>query len=74
MLLCENQEGYRNLIKLVSTAYLDGFYYKPRIDTDLLAAHSKGLIGMSACLRGHIPETLLSDKHLIGLENFQHPS
>ena len=63
VLLCENQEGYRNLIKLVSTAYLEGFYYKPRIDTDLLAAHSKGLIGMSACLRGHIPETLLSDKY-----------
>src|SRR6478672_2728170 len=63
VLLCENQEGYRNLIKLVSTAYLDGFYYKPRIDTDLLAQHSKGLIGMSACLRGHIPETLLSDKY-----------
>src|SRR4051794_9233155 len=63
VLLCENQEGYRNLIKLVSTAYLEGFYYKPRIDTDLLAAHSKGLIGMSACLRGHIPEMLLSDKY-----------
>jgi len=63
VLLCENQDGYKNLIDLVSTAYLDGFYYKPRIDTDLLARHSKGLIGMSACLRGHIPETLLSDKH-----------
>src|SRR5215468_3911850 len=63
VLLCENQEGYRNLIKLVSTAYLDGFYYKPRIDNDLLAQHSKGLIGMSACLRGHIPETILSDKY-----------
>src|SRR5450432_3197365 len=63
VLLCENQEGYKNLIDLVSTAYLDGFYYKPRIDTDLLAQHAKGLIGMSACLRGHIPETLLSDKH-----------
>ena len=44
VLLCENQEGYRNLIKLVSTGYLDGFYYKPRIDLDLLAQHSKGLI------------------------------
>ena len=44
VLLCENQEGYRNLIKLVSTGYLDGFYYKPRIDKDLLARHSKGLI------------------------------
>src|SRR5215813_7816926 len=63
VLLCENQEGYRNLIKLVSTAYLDGFYYKPRIDVDLLQQHSKGLIGMSACLRGHIPETILSDKY-----------
>ncbi len=63
VLLCENQEGYRNLIDLVSTAYLDGFYYKPRVDMDLLAQHSKGLIGMSACLRGHIPETILSDKY-----------
>ena len=62
VLLCENQEGYRNLIALVSTGYLEGFYYKPRIDLDLLARRSKGLIGMSACLRGHIPETLLSDK------------
>ena len=63
VLLCENQEGYRNLIKLVSTAYLDGFYYKPRIDQDLLAQHAGGLIGMSACLRGHIPETILSEKY-----------
>ncbi|MGO9261417.1 MAG: DNA polymerase III subunit alpha [Bryobacteraceae bacterium] len=63
VLLCENQEGYRNLIRLVSTGYLDGFYYKPRIDVDLLAQHSKGLIGMSACLRGHIPEAILSDKY-----------
>jgi DNA polymerase-3 subunit alpha len=62
ILLCENQDGYRNLIDLVSTAYLDGFYYKPRIDMDLLNQHSKGLIAMSACLRGHIPETLLSDR------------
>ncbi|HUB79011.1 MAG TPA: DNA polymerase III subunit alpha [Bryobacteraceae bacterium] len=63
VLLCENQDGYRNLINLVSTAYLDGFYYKPRIDMDLLNQHSKGLIAMSACLRGHIPETILSDKY-----------
>jgi DNA polymerase-3 subunit alpha len=68
VLLCENQEGYRNLIDLVSTAYLDGFYYKPRIDMDLLNRHSKGLIGMSACLRGHIPETILSDN--FGHKNF----
>src|ERR1043166_5747817 len=63
VLLCENQQGYRNLIKLVSTAYLEGFYYKPRIDLDLLSRHSEGLIGMSACLRGHIPETILSEKY-----------
>ncbi len=63
VLLCENQQGYRNLIKLVSTSYLEGFYYKPRIDLDLLNSHSEGLIGMSACLRGHIAETILSDKY-----------
>ncbi len=63
VLLCENQEGYRNLINLVSTGYLDGFYYKPRIDLDLLAQHSKGLIAMSACLRGHVAETILADKY-----------
>ena len=63
VLLCEDQDGYRNLINLVSTAYLDGFYYKPRIDLDLLQRHSKGLIGLSACLRGHIAETILADKY-----------
>ncbi len=63
VLLCENQEGYRNLISLVSTGYLDGFYYKPRIDKDLLSRHSKGLIALSACLRGDINETLLADKY-----------
>ena len=63
VLLCENQQGYRNLIKLVSTGFLDGFYYKPRIDKDLLAAHSKGLIALSACLKGDINETLLNDNY-----------
>jgi DNA polymerase-3 subunit alpha len=63
ILLCENQEGYRNLIDLVSTAYLEGFYYKPRIDKDLLARHSKGLIAFSACLKGEINETLLGDRY-----------
>ena len=62
VLLCENQEGYRNLLKLVSTAFLEGFYYKPRIDKDLLAQHSKGLIAMSACLRGDINETILANR------------
>ena len=59
LLLCKDQTGYKNLIKLVSTAYLEGFYYKPRIDKDLLAAHSKGLICTSACLRGDLNEALL---------------
>jgi DNA polymerase-3 subunit alpha len=63
VLLCENQEGYRNLINLVSTGFLEGFYYKPRIDKDLLAQHSKGLICMSACLRGDVNETILSDRY-----------
>jgi DNA polymerase-3 subunit alpha len=59
LLLCKDQVGYQNLIKLVSTAYLEGFYYKPRIDKDLLAAHSEGLICTSACLRGDLNEALL---------------
>ncbi len=63
VLLCQNQEGYRNLINLVSTAFLEGFYYKPRIDKDLLAQHSKGLIALSACLRGDINETLLANRY-----------
>src|SRR5246127_4463563 len=63
VLLCENQEGYRNLINLVSTGFLEGFYYKPRIDKDLLAQHSKGLICLSACLRGDLNETILADKY-----------
>src|SRR6266403_1991133 len=63
VLLCENQDGYRNLIDLVSTGYLEGFYSKPRIDKDLLAQHSKGLIAMSACLRGDINETILADRY-----------
>src|ERR1043165_4873834 len=63
VLLCETQEGYRNLIKLVSTGYLDGFYYKPRIDKDLLAQHSKGLIALSACLRGDVNEAIMAEKY-----------
>src|ERR1700734_3786508 len=63
VLLCENQEGYQNLIQLVSTGYLDGFYYKPRIDKDLLSRHSKGLIALSACLRGEVADALLSEKY-----------
>src|SRR5687767_10327524 len=54
VLLAETNEGYHNLIKLVSSGYTDGFYYKPRIDKDLLAQHARGLIGLSSCLKGEV--------------------
>ncbi|MGC1202764.1 MAG: DNA polymerase III subunit alpha [Candidatus Acidiferrales bacterium] len=63
VLLAENDEGYRNLIQLVSTGFLDGFYYKPRVDHDLLAQHSRGLIALSACLRGEVASALLDEKY-----------
>jgi DNA polymerase-3 subunit alpha len=63
VLLCENDEGYRNLIQLVSAGFLDGFYYKPRIDHELLAKHSRGLIALSACLRGEVTEHVLEERH-----------
>ncbi|HPA73965.1 MAG TPA: DNA polymerase III subunit alpha, partial [Spirochaetota bacterium] len=55
VLLAENAEGYKNLIKLSSIGYLEGFYYKPRIDMEVLEKHSRGLIALSACLGGEIP-------------------
>src|SRR5437660_125704 len=58
VLLAENDEGYHNLIKLVSAGYTEGFDYKPRIDKELLAAHAKGLIGLSSCLKGEVAEGL----------------
>ncbi len=58
VLLCENEEGYRNLSYLVSAAFTEGFYIKPRVDLDLLRAHSKGLIALSACLAGEIPRCI----------------
>ncbi|MBM3740270.1 MAG: DNA polymerase III subunit alpha [Acidobacteria bacterium] len=61
--LCETQEGYQNLNRLVSTGYLNGFYHRPRVDKDLLAQHSKGLIVFSACLRGDINEALLAHRY-----------
>src|SRR5688500_9373667 len=54
VLLAETKEGYHNLIKLVSAGYTEGYYYKPRIDKDLLARHSAGLIGLSSCLKGEV--------------------
>ena len=58
VLLCENFTGYRNLVKLVSHGFLQGFYYKPRIDKDLLARHHEGLICLSACLSGEVCSNL----------------
>lgn len=55
ILLVKNNEGYHNLMKLVSIAHLDGFYYKPRINRELLRKYSKGLIGLSACVEGEVP-------------------
>src|SRR6202045_2079570 len=69
VLLCENQEGYKNLIKLVSSGFLEGFYYKPRIDYDLLAKHSKGLIALSACLRGVVTEAVVEERYDQAREN-----
>ena len=58
MLLCENEEGYHNLIKLASSAFIEGFYSKPRVDHDLLREYHGGLIALSACLAGEIPRAL----------------
>ena len=82
VLLARNIDGYRNLMRLVSAGYTEGFYYKPRIDKEVLAQYSGGLIGLSACLKGEVPHKLLSGdregarlaaleyKHILGPENF----
>ncbi len=81
-LLAKNEVGYRNLVKIISTAHLDGFHYKPRIDKQLLAQHSEGLIGLSGCLKGEINMAIQSDnlakarqsiaefRDILGPENF----
>src|SRR5262245_48373598 len=63
VLLAETNEGFRNLIKLVSAGYTEGFYYKPRIDKDLLAANARGLIGLSSCLKGEVAEGIYKDRY-----------
>src|SRR6266705_2342791 len=62
ILLAKDFEGYRNLARLTSKAYTEGFYYKPRVDKELLSQHSKGLIAFSGCLKGAVPERLLLDQ------------
>lgn len=82
VLLARNDAGYRNLVKLVTAGHLEGYYYKPRIDKELLAAHSEGLIGLSGCLASEIPESIIKDddrrarqaidwfKQVLGPDNF----
>lgn len=60
VLLCRNEEGYNNLIQIVSAGWVDGFYYKPRVDRHILEKYKGGLIALSACLAGEIPRALLS--------------
>src|SRR3954454_22205311 len=81
-LLARDKVGYRNLVKLISTAHLDGFHYRPRIDKELLAAHAEGLIGLSGCLASEVNSALQSDnlekakqsaaeyRDILGKENF----
>ncbi len=63
ILLAKNKKGYRNLVKLDSIAFVDGFYYKPRLDYKTLREHSEGLVCLSACLAGRIPRLLLKDDY-----------
>jgi DNA polymerase-3 subunit alpha len=68
VLLAENLKGYQNLSKLVSFGFLEGFYYKPRIDKSLLARHSEGLVGLSACLKGAVAQKLHAEQFDAALE------
>src|SRR5438105_1529027 len=82
VLLAKDEAGYRNLIKLTTAAHLEGYYYKPRIDKELLAAHKEGLIALSGCLASEIPELIVKDqlskaresldwfRQTLGAENF----
>src|SRR6201996_8685213 len=63
LVLAENEEGYRNLVRITSEASLHGFYYKPRVSKKYLEEHSKGLIGLSACLKGEVAERLTEGKY-----------
>src|SRR3990167_9367751 len=67
ILLCKDEEGYHNLMKLVSIGYLEGFYYRPRIDKEILAEHARGLIGLTACLKGEIPTLLRNNQYTSAL-------
>ncbi|MBI2042684.1 MAG: DNA polymerase III subunit alpha [Candidatus Nealsonbacteria bacterium] len=62
ILLAKNETGYKNLVKLITRAHLDGFYYKPRIDEEILEKHADGLIALTACIQGKIPRLILAGK------------
>lgn len=68
VLLVKNEEGYKNLLKLASIAHLEGFYYRPRIDKEVLSKYHEGLIAMSACLEGEIPRLILNGQFNKALE------
>src|SRR2546428_9821679 len=82
IVLAATNEGYRNLVKLVSAGYTEGFYYKPRIDKELLREHREGLIVLSSCLKGEVTQNLVAGndakakdaalqyKEILGGENF----
>ncbi len=62
VLLAKDETGYKNLMQLITKAHLEGFYYKPRIDKEILAEHSKGLIGFTSCLKGEVPNNIANDQ------------
>lgn len=82
ILLAKNETGYKNLLKLVSSGYLEGFYYRPRIDKEILSNHKDGLICLSSCLKGEIPHLIMTNqleqakkvadeyKNMFGKDNF----
>ena len=72
VLLCENNTGYRNLMKLVSRGFTEGFYTKPRIDDELLEQYHEGLICLSACLAGEIPKLLMRNNYSAALERVRY--
>ncbi len=63
VLLVKNETGYKNLVKLITKAHLEGFYYRPRVDEELLAKHSEGLIALTACIQGKVPSLILADQY-----------
>ena len=63
ILLCENNTGYKNLMYLISEGFLNGYYYRPRIDYDLLREHHEGLICLSACISGDLPKLLYHERY-----------